>query len=275
MKKFLVLGGDYRQIYLADMLNKNGEQIEVYFDNDDNFSLEMAIEKSDIILCPVPFTKDKINIFSSYGLQDLKIEDFLNFVHSKHTVFGGNIPLDVRIQFEKRNIVYFDFMDMEEVSVKNAIATAEGAIAEGIRQSSINIHQSQCLVLGYGRCGKVLAQKLKALDAYVTVAGRNEQKLANATAFGMETAYIKTLEKVIGKFDFIFNTVPQLIIDERLIDLVKRDVLIIDIASAPGGVNFNYCKEVGIKADLCLGLPGRFSPKASADILFHAIMKLL
>lgn len=275
MKNYLILGGDVRQIYLAKKINDFGEKADIYNDDDKDFSLKTAIENSDIIICPIPFTKDKENIFSAHGSLNLNIRNFLRFVNSKHTVFGGKIPESVKIQLQKKNIKVFDFMDIEEVSVKNAIATAEGAIAESIRQSNINLHQSKCLVLGYGRCGKVLAQKLKALDADVTIGGRNDKKLANATAFGLKTIRIWELKNRIGKFDFVFNTVPKQLVEKDLIDLMKRDVLIIDIASSPGGVDFNYCNEVGIKADLCLGLPGKYAPKASADILFDAIMKVL
>jgi len=272
LKNFLVLGGDLRQLYLAEKLKKNGESTEVYFYASKDFSLEKALVNSDIIVCPIPFTKDKINIFSTQGLEDLNIEKFLSCISPKHTIWGGNIPQNIKNELQKMDIAYFDFMDMEEVSIKNAVATAEGTIAEGIRLSTKNLHNSKCLVLGYGRCGKVLAQKLKALDAHVTVAARNEQAMAYSFSFGLETVNIKDIESIINKFDFIFNTVPELIIKKSLIELMKKDVVIIDISSAPGGVDFKYCKELGINANLCLGLPGKFSPETSADILFDAII---
>lgn len=273
MKNFLVLGGDLRQFYLAENLKKNENSREVYFSGDSGFSLEEAMEKSDIIICPIPFTKDKKNIFSMHGIEGLDIEKFLNCVTSKHTIWGGVIPQNIKCELKEKNIRYFDFMEDEEVSVNNAVATAEGTIAEAIRLSTKNLHNSKCLVLGYGRCGKVLAQKLKALDAHVTIGGRNDQKLAYAFAFGLETINLKNLESIINKFDFIFNTVPELIVNKNFIDLMKKDVVLIDISSAPGGVDFDYCKKLGINANLCLGLPGKFSPETSANILFDAIIK--
>ena len=273
MKNFLVLGGDLRQFYLAEKLKESGENAKVYFSRDINFSLEDAMNKSDIIVCPIPFTKDKENIFSTLGEEELSIDKFLSYVNSRHIIWGGNIPKNIRNQLEKMNIDYFDFMQSEEISIKNAVATAEGTIAEAIRLSTKNLHNSKCLVLGYGRCGKVLAQKLKALDAQVTVGGRNDQKLAAAFAFGLEIVNLKDLENITNKFDFIFNTVPELIVGKNLIDLMKKDVVIIDISSAPGGVDFDYCKMLGINANLCLGLPGKFSPETSANILFDAIIK--
>lgn len=275
MKNFLVLGGDLRQLYLAEKLKKNGANTEVYFYTNSDFSLKNAIENSDIIICPVPFTKDKENIFSAQNLDNLNIEDFLSYISSRHTVFGGIIPQNIQSELEKMNVTYFDYMDMEEVSIKNAVATAEGTIAEAIRLSTKNLHNSKCLVFGYGRCGKVIAQKLKALDAHITVAGRNDKKLATAFSLGLETVNIKDVEGIISEFDLIINTVPELIIKKDFIDLMKKDVVIIDISSIPGGVDFKYCKSLGINANLCLGLPGKFSPEASADILFHAVISCL
>ncbi|MFV0497008.1 MAG: dipicolinate synthase subunit DpsA [Candidatus Fimivivens sp.] len=275
MKNYLILGGDDRQIHLAEKIKAIGEKTTIYGDGSQDFSLETAIGNADIIICPVPFTKDRKNIFSDRGISNLSISDFLRVIGSKHTVFGGNIPANVKIQLDTKCVKFFDFMEMEEVCIKNAIATAEGAIAEGIRQSDINLHQSKCLVLGYGRCGKMLAQKLKSLDAKVTVGGRDDRKLAYAMAFGLETIQIKALKNFIGAFDFVFNTVPERIVEKDLIDLMKKDVSVLDIASLPGGVDLNYCKDVGIKAGLYLGIPGKYAPKASADILFDAMMQVL
>ncbi|OJT91053.1 dihydrofolate reductase, partial [Clostridioides difficile] len=59
---------------------------------------------------------------------------------------------------------------------------------------------------------------------------------------------------------------------ERL-EKVSQEVTIIDIASSPGGVDYSVVKEAGINATLCLGLPGKYSPKTSGEILVNAIRK--
>ena len=68
-------------------------------------------------------------------------------------------------------------MKMDDVAIYNAIATAEGAIMEAIKMQPINLHKSRCLVLGYGRCAKVLAAKLKGMDAQVTVPEIKQQEV--------------------------------------------------------------------------------------------------
>ena len=46
---------------------------------------------------------------------------------------------------------------------------------------------------------------------------------------------------------------------------------ILDIASKPGGTDFACARECGIRADLALGLPGKYAPKESAYILDRAV----
>jgi len=52
---------------------------------------------------------------------------------------------------------------------------------------------------------------------------------------------------------------------------LPASVVIIDIASAPGGCDYTYCKKKGIHAKLCPGLPGQYAPKTSGEILAKAI----
>lgn len=79
----------------------------------------------------------------------------------------------------------------------------------------------------------------------------------------------------MAAFDFIFNTVPAPVITEELLSRVKKGVTVIDIASKPGGVDFEFCQKNGICAKLCLGLPGKYAPKSSAGILMEVIEKTL
>lgn len=276
MHKFLLLGGDSRQLYLSRILTENGFFTVLHSDGDDSdFSLKEAMETCNIILCPIPFTKDKISLFSAHEMNDLGIGNLLSHLTSDHILFGGNIPAYVKDYARKNEIGCFDYMDMEDVTIKNTIATAEGAIAEAIRLSPGCLHQSKCLITGFGRCAKTLALKLKGLDLTITIAGRKANQLALASAMGFETILLSDLEKEIGRYDYIFNTIPALVIDEKLISLASRQATIIDIASAPGGVDFEACRQQGIRAKLSLGLPGIYAPETSAKILYEAILTCL
>ena len=62
-----------------------------------------------------------------------------------------------------------------------------------------------------------------------------------------------------------------MVLDSNLLKCVGRDTIIIDIASAPGGVDFECAKRFGINASLCLSLPGKYSPQTSGKILHQAM----
>ncbi|MFT4105566.1 MAG: dipicolinate synthase subunit DpsA [Lacrimispora sp.] len=276
MHKFLLLGGDSRQVFLSRILAGNGFKTTIHYDSEDSsFSMEEAIKSHSIILFPIPFTRDKISLFSAQPMDDLGIGNILSLLTPEHTVFGGSIPAYVKEYAKTNGIACFDYMDMEDVTVKNTIATAEGAIAEAIKLSPCCLHKSKCLVTGFGRCARTLALKLKGLDALVTVADRNDTQLAFAGSIGFDTVPLSDMKPSMGEYDFIFHTIPALIFEEDLILSMNPEVTIIDIASAPGGVDFEVCRQQNIRAKLCLGLPGIYAPQTSAEILFEGIVKNL
>ena len=270
MHHFLILGGDPRQLYLSGLLEQAGQEVSLYYENP-SFSLKEAMEASDIILCPVPFSKDKKNIHAENQLKDMDINTFLSRLTSAHTLFGGSIPLSVTEYCKAHDIPCIDFMKMEEVACKNAVATAEGAVAEAISLSPMNLRGSSCLITGCGRCAEALADTLTGMGAHVALAGRDAKKLARAWCHGYGAVPLAQLDSHIHGYSFIFNTIPSMVLDAGLAALMDRDTVVIDIASAPGGVDLEACNAHGIRARLCPGLPGKYSPMSSARILYEAL----
>ena len=75
----------------------------------------------------------------------------------------------------------------------------------------------------------------------------------------------------LGKFDIIINTIPFQILDEERLNLVNKDVVLIDLASNPGGVDRKVAKEKGIKVIWALSLPGKVAPTTSAEFIKETI----
>ena len=97
---------------------------------------------------------------------------------------------------------------------------------------------------------------------YFAEAAKKEGFYAVDFAFGPEEAMGAAM---------LVNTAPAPVITRSIIRELPRDAYILDIASAPGGTDFECAKEYGIRADLSLGLPGKYAPKESAYILDRAI----
>lgn len=278
-----VIGGDLRQVYMVNAFINRGYQAIIYgLDNDllnksakKAVSLSEALSLSSVIICPIPFTKNKIDITNTAGFSDLTIHDLLNDLRSGSMLFGGNIPQSVVDHCELNDIDYYDLLKQNDLAILNAIATAEGAIVAAIEKSPINLHQSSCLVLGFGRCAKVLAKKLYSLDASVCVGARSKDALAEATACGYYGIALNSIDNMLPQFDFIFNTIPSIILTKSKLEKVSPLVTIIDIASSPGGVDYIAAENYNINASLCPGLPGKYSPKTSGAILVKTIENII
>lgn len=267
-----IIGGDTRQKYLYYELINKGYNVYSFYVEDINNSLSISeyLPQCNLIILPIPFTKDKINLYSTVS-DKLNIDYLLTLINPCTTIYGGCFNENFINKCKHLNISTKDLMTIPYFELYNSIATAEGTIVEAIRTSPVNLHLSETLVLGYGKCGIALAKRLNALNASTTVAARNPIQLASAYESGHNILQLNELTKHIHKFDFIFNTIPSLILNRNILSNVKTEATIIDIASNPGGTDFDACKQFGITARLCLSLPGKYSPKTSAVIICKCI----
>ncbi len=277
-----IFGGDQRQVFMASEFLNKGYHVYTYRTAEsikhENctmlHSLNELFDQCSLLIGPIPLTRDLISVAST-STSEITVASLTNLLTKDHYLIGGIIPSSITGICTEKGIPYYDLMKNEKITILNAIATAEGAIMEAIQTSNMNLHGSNCLVLGYGRCAKVLAWKLKGLDAKVTVAARSEEALAYAEAAGLQTLYLSKMKPALAHYHFIFNTIPSVILNQSCLEQVSPNVTIIDIASAPGGVDYEYAMQRKLKAKLCLGLPGKVAPKASAGILVNEIIALM
>lgn len=277
-----VIGGDLRQLTLAKLLKAEGYHVFLYgFDKDIQLeTLECETDKdlvlsADIVILPVPVTFDGNTINSPYAKEPMIIDDFLNEINPSALVFGGQIQPNFQKALEDNHIAYRDYLKREELSIKNAVPTAEGAIEIAIAETPITIHGSKSLVLGYGKIGKILSKDLYAMGAQTYVEARKYADLAMIEGHGYEPLPLYSLKDHIHEFDIIFNTIPALILDDEILTNVKKDALIIDLASKPGGIDFNAAKAYGLKVIWALSLPGKIAPVSSGAIIKDTIMNII
>ncbi|MDO5417772.1 MAG: dipicolinate synthase subunit DpsA [Lachnospiraceae bacterium] len=276
MCQFFIFGSDPRQLYLAEILAEKRLPFASSYETNPRWtylSFEKAMETCPVILAPLPFTRNQKTIFKTPG-DGLSILDFCSMLRPGQTLFGGSLPPVVTSFCRENQITFFDYMELEEVCIENAVATAEGAVCEAIRISPGTLQGSAGLLAGYGRCGRVLARKLKALDMKLTVMEKNPEKLALAKADGFSVIRPEALDALSSlHWQYLFNTVPAPLFGKEQLSRMPKSVTILDIASAPGGVDFDFCRSTGRCALLCPGLPGRFAPKAAAQVLADAVFR--
>lgn len=277
-KTISVIGGDLRQLTLYQELKKDGFSVLLHgFDKlkDVEIADISKIFSSDIIILPMPVTTDGIYINSVYSDSPVTLSRLLDEISPSAMVFGGQIKPIFAEKLTEKGIRYFDYLNREELAVKNAVATAEGAISIAVSETPHTVHGSKCLVLGYGRIGKLLAKMLNGLGAKTTVCARKLSDLAMIYGMGLNHIPLGNLKYEISDFDIIFNTVPAMILDYDMLSNVRPDALIIDLASKPGGVDFKFAKSAGVKAIWALSIPGKYSPVTSGKIIKDTIINIL
>ena len=278
-KNIAIVGGDFRVIKLAKLLKKEGFIIHTYgIEKSDEISedekedtLMQSVKDAELIISSTPFTKDGENVYMPFSDKILKIDKFFNNVQSKIIVAGNIKKYSINLQDTK----IYDLMESESLTIANAISTAEGAIQIAMEETKITIHNSKILILGFGRIGKILAKDLNALGAKLTCEARKESDISWIKAYGYNALHLKNLDSELDKFDIIFNTIPSLILDKEKLQKINKNCLIIDLASKPGGVDFEECSNLGIKNYWALALPGKVAPETSAIYMKNEIQKIL
>jgi len=278
-----VVGGDLRQIIAAEEIYSKGFDINIAgFDlyTDEEFILESidiktAINISKVIILPLPVTHDKLHLNAPYSSDTTDIYDILRSLKKDQIVIGGKFTQNMRDLAKINNIRIIDYYDLEKLQIMNSIPTAEGAIAIAINESQFTLHSSNVTVLGFGRIGKTLAHMLSALGAKVTVTARKEEDITWARVYGYKTCKTSEIDTIIESSDIIFNTIPQIILDKQLIKKLKKNALVIDLASNPGGVDYKAADEIGLKVIWALSLPGKVAPVTSGKTLSEIIISIL
>ena len=167
-----------------------------------------------------------------------------------------------------------DYSKREEFQIDNAIPTAEGAIAIAMQNTNFTINGSNVLVAGFGRVGKTLSLSLRGLGANVSVSARSFKDLALIKSFSCRPLFTSDIINH-GPFDIIFNTIPSIIFDEPILNKVAKNSLVVDLASLPGGVDFDACERLNIKAIHALALPGKVAPKTAGNIVKSTIYNMI
>ena len=188
---------------------------------------------------------------------------------------GGRVDPVTAALAAERGLTIRDYFAREELAVANAVPTAEGAVQIAMEQLPITIHGARVLVVGFGRVGRALAQRLAALGAKVTVAARRYESLAWAQASGYGAEQTGQLAGWLCGYDLVVNTVPALVLGEAELADLKPDCLVLDLASKPGGVDLEAAGRLGRTVIWALSLPGKVAPVTAGSAIKNTIYHML
>ena len=286
--KYGILGGDFRNVELVKLLAKEKNIVYTYGLEKEIQKLESdniiicddigELQDTDIVITAIPLSKDNINInmpLNIYG-KESKIDEALKVMNNK-LIFTGSVSSEILRKFKLYNIEILDIMKNEEFAVLNAIPTAEETIRIIIDNTKKVIHNTNCLIMGYGRIGKVLAKKLNSLSVKVEclVSDNIEKTWCRVEGYNyIEFENIKNKSDLLKKYDIIINTIPKIILTDELKE-IRKDTLIIDLASKPYGIDRNIVKQENLNFIEALGLPGKSAPTTVAENMYELIKNVL
>lgn len=271
MKNYLFVGGDERQTFAAEYIESCGNTSAFAYTYNE---LKKQISQADIIVLPLPLTRDGKHVNSDPKNGLITLEELLFLLRSGMTVTGGMIGDELSQALLCKGITLYDYYKSEELAVLNSISTAEGVIYELIGNGKINLQGSKTLVTGYGKAASAVCRLLYLLGSEVVVAARSDRDRTAAKAHNCKAVSLYDIHNLECDFDFAVNTVPALVIDEKVICKLRKDCFMLEIASAPYGIDFEAAEKYGIRVKKAPSLPGRISPKSAGEAIAKIIISI-
>lgn len=287
MKKltFAILGGDARQYSLAQKLAQEGGEVRCYGLPQKNMGTEIAflsdwcevIADADAVVLALPASPDGVRVHMPLadGEPIPPLKDVFAKIPRGTFLAGGRFSPCVKTLAEEYGHELFDYSESEEFKERNALPTAEGAVEILMARISRTVAGLPVAITGYGRVAKALAKLLHAMGAKVTVGARKPMALAAAACEGYSILRLNGDRSVMALSEgqaVIFNTVPHWLFNKEVLRTVAKETLIVDLASAPGGVDVDAASGLGLSVVWALSLPGKYAPVTAGEIIADTVL---
>ena len=279
-----VLGGDNRMNFAAEELARRGYDVRNWgrCEEDDASTFSKTarayFRDVDVLMLPLPTSFDGTHLSTPLLGDDQKVRMETLFATAPDKIWlVGRFHDGLRLRADRENIRWIDYFESEILQLKNALPTVEGAIEIAMRELPIVLDGTHASVIGYGRIGELLAAKLGALGAEVSVYARRSTVCTRAELMGHSAKQILEEEELLFEGDtrVIFNTVPSRLFTRAVLQTLPKNCLLIDLASAPGGVDMASAAELGIKCIWATALPGKYAPESAGIILGETVHSIL
>ena len=279
--KIALIGGDQRQLVCAKGLQDDGYAVQIYAAAEGGYApgapraerLEDCAAGAAAVILGTPFSRDGKWINISRGDCAVSFSALCELLAPDGLILGGMLTDGAAELAGRYGVRTRDYFDCEEVAVLNAVPTAEGALGAAMELLPVTLCGARTGVIGYGRIGRALAVRLRALGSRVTAVARRAEQRALCVSDGIDAVGFPEIGELKG-YDVIFNTVPEPVIGERELGLIGGSP-IIELASAPGGIDLAAAKEKGCRVIHAPALPGRTAPVTAGRIIKASVARIL
>lgn len=260
--KICIIGSSKRLKILEENLikaNYSVERIGSYSELKNNISADFAV-------LPIP-TLNKDGYINLDGKSKLLPSELLSKISPECKVVScGFYHPDYKTE---------DLNLRDDFAYLNAVPTAEGAILYALQNTELALFESEILITGFGRVAKILADRLKAFSAKITIAARSAKDLSYATALGYKTIHLRELKENAYRYNIIFQTIPSLIFGKEILDVMNEKNTIIELSSKSTGTDSEYANSIGINVIHAPALPERVLPQTAGNILTKCILSII
>lgn len=262
MFEFGIIGGDMRSVFLAQALEARGHRVLcALLDRERPCCPPEEALAADRLILPMPPVRGGF-LNAPLGSRSLPAGELAARTAGRIVYAGGAFPGAVNYATDAWLVR------------QNAAVTAEAAAPHYAALARRTVRGSRIAVAGFGRVGQAVAVLFHAMGADIRVAARRQAVREQAAALGFSVCTMEELPGGLSDRDGLINTVPAAVIGEREIGALPAGSVILDLASAPGGVDFAAALRHGIPAELALALPGRYAPATAGELLAEVIERL-
>ena len=219
---------------------------------------------ADYILLPLPLDESRT-----------PVAELLRAAKPGALAVGGKLSAQARQIAAEAGGELVDYFAREELILCNAIPTAEGCIGILMAERSRTLWGGSILLTGFGPVGQALGVRLGALGAQVTAAARRPAQRALAESFGLRSVAIGRLGQLAPAFDTVENTVPALVLSAEVLARLRPESLIVDLASRPGGTDFEAARRLGHRAIHALSLPAACAPETAGEAVAQTVCDMI
>ncbi len=285
--KLAVVGGDARQLVMARELASLGAEAAVFAlecceksidigEATRSVTLDAALTGADAVILPLPVSCDSEHLHTPCSNGRITLAELFDGIPRGTLLLGGRFDGAAAALAGERSLDFVDYCNREEFAMAGATPTAEGAIELALRHLPITLHRARCAVIGCGRIGFLLAEKLRALGADVIVAARKPGDLVRIEAISCRPHHTAELA-ALPEVDVIFNTAPARLFDRAVLAAVteKCSPLYIELASLPGGIDREAAAVSGIPVIDAQGLPGKVAPVTAGKTTALCVINIL
>jgi dipicolinate synthase subunit A len=238
-------------------------------------SLAEAVRGARIISCPIPGVGSDDSLYAGFTTEKLfTTTDVLLGAAPGAMLFSGRITPKMQEWAQNTPVRMIDYGEDDPLAILHAVPTAEGAVKVAIENTEETILGLHMLCLGLGRVGMSVVQAFIGLHAKVTLAVRNPSQLARATAMNTDALPLRDLPKRIAEFPLIVSSSSGLVLDKTLLERTNPEVVIIDLCSPPGSVDFEAAKALGRKVIWARAQAGT-APRTAGRDEWNVLMRIV